>query len=205
MMSEVRCFPTPHSPTVAMAILHGVQAVAALAAALSVNRLKNFKIPLTTNIPSWETGFPVPAIQVRGLEPFVAVTSGFAFMSSAAHITVLVFFSTYLADLRRGVNRFRWYEYAASSSVRNALETLSWTPREHSFFPSQLMIGLISQLFGVYDVLALVLIMSVNACMNFFGLLHETMNGGRDVSAVDWTSFVYGCFAGKSRGIGGIH
>lgn len=96
-----------------MAILHGVQAIIALVAALSIDKLKNFKIPLTTTLTSWETGYPLPAIQQRGLEPFVALTSGFAFMSSAAHIIVLVFFQTYLEDLRRGVNRFRWYEYAA--------------------------------------------------------------------------------------------
>lgn len=58
------------------------------------------------------------------------------------------------------------------------------------------MIGLISQLFGIYDVLSLVLIMSINACMNFFGLIHETTNGGRKPGDVDWTPFVYGCFAG---------
>ena len=58
------------------------------------------------------------------------------------------------------------------------------------------MIGLISQLFGVYDVLSLVLIMSINACMNFFGLLHETTNGGRSPGDVDWAPFIFGCFAG---------
>lgn len=105
-----------------MAILHGVQAVIALAAALSVDALKNFKIPLITTVTTWAEGYPVPAIQVRGLEPFVALTSGFAFMSAAAHIVVLFFFPVYLADLRRGVNRFRWYEYAASSSVRDINE-----------------------------------------------------------------------------------
>ena len=67
-----------------MAILHGVQAVIALGAALSVDRLKNFKIPLNTVLTTWDTGFPVQKVQNRGLEPFVALTSGFAFMSSAA-------------------------------------------------------------------------------------------------------------------------
>ena len=62
----------------------------------------------------------------------------------------------------------------------------------------QLMIGLISQLFGIYDVLSLVLIMSINACMNFFGLLHEVSNGGKSPDRVDWASFVYGCFAGEA-------
>lgn len=43
-----------------------------------------------------------------------------------------------MRDLQRGVNRFRWYEYAFSSS---------------------LMMGLIAMLFGMYDVISLVLVM----------------------------------------------
>ena len=58
------------------------------------------------------------------------------------------------------------------------------------------MIALIAQLFGVYDILLLVALMSVNACMNLFGLLHETMNEGREPARVDFTSFWFGCFAG---------
>jgi hypothetical protein len=46
--------------------------------------------------------------------------------------------------------------------------------------------GLIAQLFGVYDVLLLVALMSVNATMNLFGLLHEVMNEGREPQRVDW-------------------
>ena len=82
--------------------------------------------------------------------PFAAVASGFSFLSAVAHITVLACFSLYSRDLIAGINRFRWVEYALSSS---------------------LMIGLISQLFGVYDVLTLVALMATNACMNLFGLL----------------------------------
>lgn len=159
----------------AMAILHGVQAVIALGASLGVTRLKNFKIPMTTAFTDWSKGYPVPAIQIRDNMPFVAVTSGFAFMSSAAHIIVLICFTRYLADLRRGYNVFRWYEYAASSS---------------------LMIALIAQLFGVYDVTTLVAIMGCNAAMNMFGLFHETINAGRKPSEVDWSSFTFGCIVG---------
>jgi hypothetical protein len=158
-----------------MAILHGVQAVVVLALSLTAGNFKKFLIPMTTTFTSWERGFPQAAIQQRANMPFVGVTSGFAFMSSAAHIIVLLCFQRYLDDLRRGRNLFRWYEYAASSS---------------------LMIALIAQLFGVYDVITLVVIMSVNACMNLFGLLHETMNEGRAPKDVDWTSFWFGCFAG---------
>jgi len=159
----------------AMAFLHGTQAVIVLAAALSTDRLKAFKIPMVTTFTDWSRGYPVAAIQHRADMPFVAVTSGFAFLSCFAHLVVLACFQQYKADLRRGRNLFRWYEYAASSS---------------------LMIALIAQLFGVYDILLLVALMSVNACMNLFGLLHETMNEGREPARVDFTSFWFGCFAG---------
>ena len=58
------------------------------------------------------------------------------------------------------------------------------------------MIGLIAQLFGVYDYNLLVAMMSCNACMNFFGLLHEKMNLNVAPVNVDWTAFAYGSFAG---------
>ncbi len=62
----------------------------------------------------------------------------------------------------------------------------SLTPRARSLARSLECAGLIAQLFGVYDVLLLVAIMSVNACMNLFGLLHEVLNEGRDPQRVDW-------------------
>ena len=36
--------------------------------------------------------------------------------------------------------------------------------------------------------------MSLNACMNLFGYLHESMN--QYSPSVDWTAFGFGCFAG---------
>ena len=57
------------------------------------------------------------AIQHRADMPFVAVTSGFAFLSCFAHLVVLARFQQYKDDLRRGRNVFRWFEYAASSSL----------------------------------------------------------------------------------------
>jgi len=54
------------------------------------------------------------------------------------------------------VNRFRWYEYAVSSS---------------------LMIVSIAVLFGCYDVASLLLIAFCNASMNFFGAYAGTSHG----------------------------
>jgi Heliorhodopsin len=48
----------------------------------------------------------------------------------------------------------------------------------------------------MWDVISLVLLMSVNACMNLFGLLFETMNINKPTIEIDWTPFWFGCFAG---------
>ncbi len=87
--------------------------------------------------------------------PLAAVASTFSFLSALFHFIVLVFYGKYIKDLRRGINKFRWWEYALSSSV---------------------MIMLIALLFGVWDILNLINIMAINACMNLFGLLFEEMN-----------------------------
>jgi hypothetical protein len=125
--------------------------------------------------------------------PFVAVTSGFAFLSAFAHLVVLARFQVYKDDLRRGRNVFRWFEYAASSSLmigesreRRVAAAQPAASLAADLSRSLVRAGLIAQLFGVYDVLLLVAIMSVNACMNLFGLLHEVLNEGRDPQRVDW-------------------
>ena len=152
-------------------IFHLIQAIFVLGLGLNPksNAVK-FKLPLTTLFLDWSGPFPVQKLVVSGLIPFVAVTSGFSWMSAAAHFTVLLFFSKiYIPDLRKGMNRFRWVEYAFSSS---------------------LMIGLIAMLFGMYDIISLVLLMSVNATMNFFGLLMETTNVDKKTNS--WTPFYFG-------------
>ena len=161
----------------ACAILHGVQAVAALAAALAVTKIKNFRLPITSQFLVW-SGTPVVPRQsdaVLGLLPFAAVTSGFAFLSAAAHVLVLLCWSRYVADLARGLNRFRWFEYALSSS---------------------LMIVLIAMLFGVWDLNVLIGIGAINCAMCLFGDLHEVLNAGKEPKDVNWTPFIYGSIAG---------
>jgi hypothetical protein len=158
-----------------MAIFHGIQALLVLILGVSVDSLSSFKLPMNTVFTNWTLGYPVAEIQERGLFPFVPMTSSFAWLSALAHLVVLIKFDRYISDLRRGRNLFRWYEYSVSSSV---------------------LIALIAQLFGMYDVNSLVLLMAVNACMNLFGLLMETMNEGKAVADVDWTPFWFGSVAG---------
>lgn len=154
-----------------MGLLHLFQAVVVLALGLRTESTAGkFKLPLTTLYLDWQSGVPTQNLVVQGTVPFVAVTSGFAWMSAVAHLGILlVFRSYYIPGLRKGINRFRWVEYAMSSS---------------------LMIALMAMLFGVYDILSLVLIMSINACMNFFGYLMETSNEGK--TKIDWTPFNFG-------------
>ena len=101
----------------AMGALHLIQAIIVLAGSQTSANAKNYKVGLITSIPNWSGSFPVAALQTRFQFPFAGVTSGFAFLSAAAHATVLLCFPKYLADLRVGINVFRWYEYALSSSL----------------------------------------------------------------------------------------
>ena len=208
----------------ACGLFHLIQAAAVLALGLGNSTLGKFKLPLTTLFTIWPKGYPQQQLIVRGYLPFVAATSGFAWMSAIAHFrspsrlahsviyslslslslpfslslslslyrasllahirtialiltlflilshllslplshcssSVLIGFPCYIADLRKGINRYRWVEYAFSSS---------W------------IIALIAMLFGVYDILTLVLLASCNAAMIWFGWLMETTNIGED-------------------------
>ena len=136
---------------ISLGALHTFQAIVVLAIGLSErSRSSKFKLPLTSVFAYWDKGFPEQKLVTHARIPFVAVTSGFAWMSGVAQFIVCIAFKQYIIDLRRGVNRFRWVEYAFSSS---------------------LMICLIALLFGMYDIVSLVLLGSVNACMNWFGYL----------------------------------
>ena len=132
-----------------------------------------FKLPLTTLFLNWENKQPKQELIIRGFLKFAPIASLFSWISSAAHLIIFLRFNTYISDLRKGINRFRWFEYAISSSI---------------------MIGLIAMLFGMYDIISLFLLMSVNACMNLFGYVMESQN--QTTKEIDWSSFWFGCFAG---------
>ena len=110
--------------------------------------------------------------------PFGILVGVFLLLSALAHALIAVpnrLNAVYNRDLAKGVNQFRWFEYALSSS---------------------LMIVLIATLFGIYDIGSLLLIFVVNASMNLFGLLMEQLNAGRGDGKVRWGPFVWGSFAG---------
>jgi hypothetical protein len=110
--------------------------------------------------------------------PFGILVAVFLLISAAAHALISLpkgLNDIYNADLEKGINKFRWFEYALSSSV---------------------MIVLIATLFGVYDIASLLLIFVVNASMNLFGLLMEQLNVGKDKGKLHWGPFIYGSIAG---------
>jgi hypothetical protein len=105
--------------------------------------------------------------------PFGLFVSLFLFISAGAHFYIAFNKDKYIEGLKKGINKYRWYEYALSSSI---------------------MIVLIATLFGVYDIATLLLIFVANAAMNIFGLVMEQQNIGK--KKVDWEPFIWGSVVG---------
>lgn len=160
-------------------IAHLIQAILMLACSQVVERIKNFKTPLTTSFLTYNETCSCLVTDVKniGYVHIGPVTAVFLFLSAVAHFIIIspCYFKKYEAEIRRGINSARWYEYAVSSS---------------------LMIALIAMLFGVYDLATLLLLITCNASMNFFGLLMEELNQHTSSSSIIWSPFIFGCFAG---------
>ncbi len=153
-----------------MGCLHLVQGVLMLALSTS------FSLPVTTLYLRFDVsaGKLVQNLQepyTLRIAPLVAV---FLLLSAMAHFILASFgFKWYVANLRRHINKLRWWEYSLSSSI---------------------MIVLIAMLVGVYDLSSLILIFCINACMIFFGYMMELHN--QTTPRTNWTAFGFGCFAG---------
>jgi len=105
---------------------------------------------------------------------FGPAVAAFLLLSAVAHFYLsTVGYKRYVASLEKGMNPIRFYEYALSSS---------------------LMIVLIGMLVGIWDVGTMIALFGVNAAMNLFGIVMETVN--QYTKKTDWSAFIYGCFAG---------
>lgn len=103
------------------------------------------------------------------------LVAAFLLLAAVDHLT-LAFGAPrrwYEANVARGINPARWWEYAISAS---------------------LMVVLIAMLSGVAELVALIALFGANAAMILFGLVQERVNVDRD--DVDWRPFVYGCVVG---------
>ena len=160
-----------------MGSLHLIQAIFMLVVALTVAKVKGFTPTIWSNFLTFDeiAGRLVSNPQEIFNLPFGILVASFLFLSALAHFIIAApkINDKYNSDLKKGINQFRWYEYAISST---------------------LMIMLIAVLFGVYDIGALILIGLLNATMNLFGLLMEKMNIGKEKT--DWTAFIFGSLAG---------
>jgi len=105
---------------------------------------------------------------------FGPAVAAFLLISAVAHFYLsTVGYKKYVENLKKGMNPIRFYEYALSSS---------------------LMIVLIGMLVGVWDLGTMIALFGVNAAMNLFGIMMELHN--QKTERVNWTAFIYGCFAG---------
>ena len=154
----------------AMAVLHFLQG--ALMVYLSTT------LEWTITVTSLD--FQVDAQRLEPvLEPWATVqlsylVAAFLFISALAHLLIAtVLYDSYVEYLERGMNPYRWYEYAVSASV---------------------MIVVIAMLAGVWDLGTLVALFSLVAVMNLMGLMMELHNQTTDET--DWTAYIIGSFAG---------
>lgn len=162
-----------------MGALHFVQGILMLILAASViQTIGEFTPTITQLYLTFDQATQTLVVESKDLFelPFGILVALFLLLSAGAHALIALPKKTndiYNRDLARGINKFRWYEYALSSSI---------------------MIVLISTLFGIYDIAALLLIFIVNASMNLFGLVMEQLNVGKE--KLDWTPFIWGTITG---------
>ncbi|MGD9381953.1 MAG: heliorhodopsin HeR [Candidatus Thorarchaeota archaeon] len=104
------------------------------------------------------------------------ILASFPLMSALAHFLIAYPLNErYVANLEKGMNPYRWYEYSVSSSV---------------------MIFLITFLLGIWDFWSLVMIVVLNAMMIGFGYLMEIIN--QHTEKTSWSSFILGCVSGAT-------
>jgi hypothetical protein len=160
----------------ALAALHAAQGVAII---LLSNT--NSLFPVSTNFITQDSlasseGMPVLVEAQRNILDInlAYVVAAFFFMSAIAHLYVAtVYRKRYEANLDKGINKVRWYEYAVSAST--------------------MMVG-IALLTGISDLSTLVMIFGATAVMNLCGLIMEVHN--QTTSRTNWLSYVIGTIAG---------
>lgn len=102
------------------------------------------------------------------------VLSSFLLLSALALLIIaFVKYDSYVENLKKGMNPYRWYEYAITSSI---------------------MIVIIATFVGVWDLWSLVMIFVLNAIMIMFGYMMEKINFY--TKKTDWSAYLLGCVSG---------
>lgn len=153
----------------ALAVLHAAQAAIILALSQDVT------LPVLSSYLEGPPGSDAPRGEAALFDlPVAPAVAAFLLLAAVDHAIVGgPARGWYEANLARGRNMARWWEYSVSAS---------------------LMVVLIAMLSGVADVVALLALFGVNAATILFGALMELTN--RPDEPVDWRPFVYGCIAG---------
>jgi len=160
-----------------MGFFHLIQGIAMLFLATSViQKISEFQPEIIQFYQSFnpETKSLETASRTLFTLPFGILVASFLLMSALAHGIIVLNSKSYFEGLKKGINRFRWIEYAISSSI---------------------MIILIATLFGIYDIASLILIFITNATMNLFGLVMEELNSNKK-DKVNWGPFIWGSISG---------
>lgn len=153
----------------ALTILHAAQAVAILVLA------SDFAITVTSTFTAGPPGAAVPAPESLFDVRIGAAIAVFLGLAALDHLlTSTVFRRRYEADLRDGINRFRWLEYS---------------------FSATLMVLLISFYAGITGIAAIIGIIGANVAMILFGWLQEKMNPPGS-SSVTMMPFWFGTLVG---------
>lgn len=160
-----------------MSALHFIQALLMLVMGLTLDKIKDFKLPFTVSFLTYDTKIQSLVTETKniGYLPIGVLVAIFLFISAMAHLAIALpgVNKFYNNRLLSGINYFRWYEYAISSSI---------------------MIVIIAMLFGVYDLGSIILIIGANATMNLLGLMMEIHN--QTTKKTNWTAFIIGSFIG---------
>jgi hypothetical protein len=156
-----------------LAWVHALQGITILV--VSANVL----LPVTTSFltanPLTSTITLVPASHHLFDINVAWLVAAFFFISATAHcLLATVYRKRYEAELKQGINRLRWIEYAVSASTM------------------LVAIGLLS---GIYDLSTLIMIFALSFIMNLLGLAMEVYNQGKR-NAPNWLAYGIGCMAG---------
>jgi hypothetical protein len=131
------------------------------------------KLDITTGPPLVFNIAPSPQVFFT-LSYIGVIVASFPLLSALAHFLIAYPKNNdYNENLKKGMNPYRWYEYAFSSSI---------------------MIVLISTFVGVWDFWSLVMIFTLNAMMIMFGYFMELVN--QKTEKTSWSAFIVGCISG---------
>jgi uncharacterized membrane protein len=164
----------------AAGVLHLVQGIIMLALGLQLEWTRDIytfymKINIIDLGPPPVFGEVLPNSQIFFSIGYIgAILASFPLISAIAHFMIAYPKNkSYNDHLKNGMNPYRWYEYAFSSSI---------------------MIVLIALFLGVWDFWSLVMIFVLNAMMIMFGYLMEVVN--QKTEKTSWSAFILGTISG---------